>query len=77
MKPPEKFELQVKYFQGQNYTPRDVIRRWASENYTAFFWDDKGPYLYIYGKKYRYEYWKIQKNDDGTEIVNVTLKKEE
>lgn len=77
MQPSKEFELKVKYFQSQNYTPQDVVRRWALENYEAFYWDLDGQYLYLYGKKYKYKCWSIEKHDDRTETVTVMLKKEE
>ena len=75
---PENFEISVKYFKGQNYTPADVMRRWAMENYETFYRGIYGkPYIRLFGAAYYYEYWKISKNDNDTETVTITLKRVE
>ena len=70
--------LYVKYFQEQNYTPKDAIKRWAMENYEPFYTGIYGePCLRFYGAEYHYKSWKIQKNNDDTETVIITLKRVE
>ncbi len=75
--PPHTFIIKVKFFNGVNYAPRDVLRRWAGENYTPVFYDDYSkPYLYLYRGKYVYDHWEITDNGDGTETVAATLLRE-
>lgn len=71
----EMYEIKLNYYQSQNYTPADVMRRWAMENY-KYFGRDIGfkPYIYMMKNKYYYNYWNIQKNEDGTETVTLYLK---
>ncbi|MGN0107671.1 MAG: hypothetical protein ACI4A5_08245 [Hominilimicola sp.] len=76
MKMPETYKIQVKYFQSQNYTPSDVMRRWAMENYEKFFTDwQRGSYIHMMGGNYYYDHWEIDKHKDETETVTVYLKK--
>ena len=73
---PKTYEICVKYFQGQNYTPKDAMRHWAMENYEPLFYGIYGePYLRFYNATYYYDSWKIQKNNDDTETVIITLKR--
>lgn len=68
--------ISVDYYQSQNYTPADVMRRWAMATYHAFFRDvNFEPYIRISGtgKAYYYDHWSIEKHDDGTETVTVYL----
>lgn len=74
---PEAVKIRVKYFQSQNFTPADVMRRWAMENYETFYTDlYKGAYIHMMGHDYYYDHWKIDKQQDDTEIVTVYLKRE-
>ena len=46
---PETFIIKVKFHKAVNYTPRDVVSKWAYENYTPVFYDDYSkPYLLMY-----------------------------
>ena len=36
---PDTFIIEVKFHQIVNYTPRDVVSKWAYENYTPVFKD--------------------------------------
>ena len=73
---PKTYEIRVKYFQGQNYTAADVMRCWSKENHTPLFYGHYGdPYLRLYGANYYYDSWKVQKNNDDTEISVITLKR--
>ncbi|MBE7028833.1 MAG: hypothetical protein E7405_01135 [Ruminococcaceae bacterium] len=68
------YEIKLKYYQSQNYTPADVMRRWAMENF-KYFGRDIGfkPYILIDTKKYYYDHWKIEKHEDRTETVTLFL----
>jgi hypothetical protein len=68
--------ISLDFYQSQNYTPADVMRRWAMATYHAFFRDMYfTPYIRISGtgKAYYYDHWSIEKHDDGTETVTVYL----
>ena len=74
---PDTFIIEVKFHQIVNYTPRDVVSKWAYEKYTPVFYDDYSkPYLLMYGGKYMYDHWEITDNCDGTETVIATLIRE-
>ena len=46
---PETFIIKVKFHKAVNYTPRDVVSKWAYENYTPVFYDNYSkPYLLMY-----------------------------
>lgn len=75
MSRPKAVEINVKYFQSQNYTPADAMRRWAKENYETFYTDFyKGAYIHMMGCDYYYDHWKIKKQQDDAEIVTLYLK---
>ena len=70
----EAAAIAVDYYQSQNYTPSDVMRRWAMATYHTFH---RGiycePYIRISGRAYYFDYWSIKKHDDETETVVVYL----
>ena len=71
---PKYYNISVKYPKGKNYTPADVMRRWAMENYESFYRDKYGkPYIRLYHIPYYYESWNISCNGD-IEVVTITLK---
>lgn len=66
--------ISVDYYQGQNYTPSDVMRRWAMATYHTFHRGIYGEaYIHIARRNYYYDFWSIEKHDDGTETVTVYL----
>ena len=70
-----KFEFTLTVPQSWLYSPADLIKKYAKENAgVRFFYDlDWRAILIINGTKYKYERWKIKKNNDGTETVTVYL----
>ena len=73
---PQEYEISVNYPNEKNYTPSDVMKRWAKENNKVFARGMYGtPYINLFGKRYGYGSWKIIQNEDSTETVVVVLKR--
>lgn len=69
------FEFTIIVPQSWLYSPADLIKKYAKENAGVRFFYDLAwrAILIINGTMYKYEHWKIKKNNDGTETVTVYL----
>lgn len=73
-----KYQINLKYSQNDNYSPHDCMVRYAKENnlkygHTSYF----STYIRIKKICYVYDYWTIDKHSDGTETVTIFLKEAE
>lgn len=60
--------------QSSNYTPSDLMHKWAKENGGYIYHTPLGSARLVYhGAIWKYDHWKIDKNKDGTETVQLHL----
>ena len=59
---------------GSNYTPADLMRQYAKESGIAQYSSRMGrALLTIRRAEYGFAHWDIQKEEDGSETITVTL----
>lgn len=67
------FEFTITVPQSWDYCAADLMNIYGKNNAGARFFRESRAVLEINGTKYKYERWKIKKNNDGTETVTVYL----
>ena len=75
-KPDHRMQITLVKPQSASYTPAKLMRQWSKENNVRFYRTKHGSArLCCNGAVWEYDYWEINKQDNGTEHVTVHLVK--